>query len=224
MSRFLLPVISLVAFTLLLSLSYSIVIESGPARLYVDPESIIDYSYEPGTVFTIAVSLASVSDLYRCEFNMTYDNSVLGCLGVLIGPVTNVPIDPDVGSDDNRGNIWFDVSYQIPITTNSTVTLSTIYFLVKTRGETQFDFYYSHLLDSLENEIAHEVSNGYFRNFNPYDLNLDEKVDMKDIAIAAQAYGSYPGHPRWNPDADVDDDNDVDLFDLSLIAAHFGET
>ena len=224
MSRFVLPIASLTAFTLLLSLSYSVASESGSTRLHVDPESIIDYSYEPGTVFTIAVSLTNVSDLHVCEFNMTYDNSVLGCFGVLIGPATNVPIDPQFGSDDNRGDIWFNVSYQIPITTDSTVTLSTIYFVVKTRGETQFDFYYSHLLDSLENGIAHEVSNGYFRNFNPYDINRDKKVDMKDIGIAAQAFGSYPGHPRWNPDADVDDDDDVDLFDISLIATHFGET
>ena len=48
-------------------------------------------------------------------------------------------------------------------------------------------------------------------------------VDMLDISIAAYAFGSYPGHPRWNPLADVNHDNYVDMVDLSLIARHFGE-
>jgi hypothetical protein len=60
------------------------------------------------------------------------------------------------------------------------------------------------------------------------DLNGDRKVDMKDIAIAASAYGSYPGHPRWNPEADVAGleylvpDNRVDMRDVALISRNFG--
>lgn len=222
--RYLLFTTFLITFTLFLPLSYSVVTESYSAKLYVNPQSIIDYSYGPGTVFTIAVSLANVSDVHVCEFNMTYDNEVLGCLGMLIGPTINVPIDPRFGWDDNTGNIWFNVSYQIPINIDSSATLSTIYFVVKARGETSLSFYYSRLLDSSRNGVAHEVFDGYFRNFNPYDVNMDTMVNMRDIAIAAQAFGSYPGHPRWNPDADVDNDYDVDLIDISLIAAHFGET
>jgi hypothetical protein len=53
------------------------------------------------------------------------------------------------------------------------------------------------------------------------DLNADGRLDMADIAIAAAAFGSYPGHPRWNPSADVNKDYVVNLFDIALIAQRF---
>jgi hypothetical protein len=63
---------------------------------------------------------------------------------------------------------------------------------------------------------------------SPYDLNLDGKIDMKDIGVVAQAYGTYPGHERWNQIADitgeqelVPDDN-VNMRDVALIARNFG--
>jgi hypothetical protein len=31
------------------------------------------------------------------------------------------------------------------------------------------------------------------------DINGDGKIDMKDIARVARAFGSYPGHERWDP-------------------------
>ncbi len=54
------------------------------------------------------------------------------------------------------------------------------------------------------------------------DLNGDGKVDIRDIAIAVLAFGSYPGHPRWNPVADVNKDDKVDTRDIALIVNNFG--
>jgi len=56
------------------------------------------------------------------------------------------------------------------------------------------------------------------------DLNGDGKVDIKDLALAALAFGSYVGHPRYNPDADVNQDGKVDIRDLARIALNFGKT
>ena len=56
------------------------------------------------------------------------------------------------------------------------------------------------------------------------DLNRDQKVDLKDIGIAAYAYGSFPYHSRWNHVADMNYDDKIDLKDIALIAKHFGET
>lgn len=214
-----LPVAFLIVLTLLCPSAYS----NGETMLFVDPPSIVDYSYSPNTVFTIDVSLSSVFDLHVCEFNLTYDSTVVGCLGMLVGPLVNEPYDTEFGWNDYVGIMWFNITYRIPVTSEPPVTVSTIYFIVKKRGQTPLDIYYSRLLDSLGNPFSRQVSDGYFRNFNPYDINLDLTVDMRDIGIAAKAFGSYPGHPRWNPIADVDHDDDVDLFDISLIASHFGE-
>jgi PKD repeat protein len=71
-----------------------------------------------------------------------------------------------------------------------------------------------------------------------WDLDGDGKItDMRDIAIAAKAFGShgpnydYPGEPaspNWNPIADITGpngvpDGKVDMRDISLVAKHFGQ-
>ncbi|MEM3731650.1 MAG: dockerin type I domain-containing protein [Candidatus Bathyarchaeia archaeon] len=50
------------------------------------------------------------------------------------------------------------------------------------------------------------------------DLNGDGKVNIEDIAIWGAAFGSRPGHPRWNPNADMNNDGKVDMIDAVLIA------
>jgi len=58
----------------------------------------------------------------------------------------------------------------------------------------------------------------------PCDINIDGKVDIRDIAFAGKSFGSYPQHPRWNPVADVYQDNKIDIKDIALIAKNFGKT
>jgi len=55
------------------------------------------------------------------------------------------------------------------------------------------------------------------------DINSDGKVDIKGIAIVAAAFGSYPRHSRWNPDADIYEDSKINIQDAALVARHFGE-
>jgi len=56
----------------------------------------------------------------------------------------------------------------------------------------------------------------------PGDINGDRKVDIRDIAIVAAAFGSYLGHPRWNPIADINYDNKIDIRDIAFVAANYG--
>jgi len=55
------------------------------------------------------------------------------------------------------------------------------------------------------------------------DLDNDGKVGIQDLAVAAKVFGSYPGHPRWNPIADINKDNTTNIVDLVLIAKNFGK-
>jgi hypothetical protein len=57
----------------------------------------------------------------------------------------------------------------------------------------------------------------------PGDLNMDGKVDGRDIAIASIAFGSFPEHPRWNQIADENEDNKIDIFDIALTCRNFGK-
>jgi len=59
----------------------------------------------------------------------------------------------------------------------------------------------------------------------PYKSELpspDFKVDIRDVATAAKAFGSYSGHPRWCPVADINGDYKIDIKDIAMIAKKFG--
>jgi parallel beta-helix repeat protein len=56
------------------------------------------------------------------------------------------------------------------------------------------------------------------------DVNMDGKVDGKDMAIVARAFGSFPGDPRWNALADLNDDGKIDGKDIVIVAIHFGKS
>jgi hypothetical protein len=57
-----------------------------------------------------------------------------------------------------------------------------------------------------------------------FDVNGDDKIDGKDISMAALAFGTVPGDPRWNPDVDLNQDGKNDGKDLTLVAGHFGSS
>jgi hypothetical protein len=81
---------------------------------------------------------------------------------------------------------------------------------------------------------ASPVSGGNNTTNNPYiggwvavtipgDLNADFKVNLEDLVLLALAYGSTPGAPNWNPNADIDGNGIVGLSDLVLLALHYGQ-
>ena len=80
-------------------------------------------------------------------------------------------------------------------------------------------------LPPLEQEF--EVEDNYFVDgyvkIKIYgDINGDGKVDIRDVATVASAFGSYPGHSRWNPEADLNLDGEVNIRDVAIVASNFG--
>lgn len=56
------------------------------------------------------------------------------------------------------------------------------------------------------------------------DINDDGVVDIVDVAIIGQAFGSYPGHPRWNVNVDLDCNDVINIIDIVKVAKEFGKT
>lgn len=56
------------------------------------------------------------------------------------------------------------------------------------------------------------------------DVNGDGRIDMRDIAVAAKAFGTFPGNPRWNPWVDFNQDGKIDMKDIATSAVIFGAT
>lgn len=204
-------------------LAYSFTVHGASlTTIYIQPPSIEDPNLGPGKMFSFSVSIANVSNLFGYDFNMSYNTAILTCVGVLVGPSGNMP-SPMWEMDDEQGNVWVNVTYGAPLTTDSPATLASLTFLVHGRGSSVFDLYHTNLVNSLGQQISHEVSNGYFVNGSPYDLNKDGHIDIVDVVIVATAFGKKEGDPGWDPRADVNGDGVVDIFDLVLIGIHFGE-
>lgn len=59
--------------------------------------------------------------------------------------------------------------------------------------------------------------------YSPYgDLNFDGKVNMRDVARVTAAFGSYPGHERWDREADINRDGRINIEDVAKVARYFG--
>ncbi len=56
------------------------------------------------------------------------------------------------------------------------------------------------------------------------DVNGDGKVNIIDTFSVALAYGSYPGHPTWNPNYDINNDGKINLIDYFITALNYGKT
>jgi hypothetical protein len=54
------------------------------------------------------------------------------------------------------------------------------------------------------------------------DINNDDKVDMKDIGLAASAFGSHLGDTRWDSEIDGNEDDRIDLRDIGVACVNFG--
>jgi hypothetical protein len=59
---------------------------------------------------------------------------------------------------------------------------------------------------------------------SPGDVNHDNQVDIIDLGLLADAFGTTPASPRWNADADLNGDGSVDILDLGLLADNFGKS
>lgn len=55
------------------------------------------------------------------------------------------------------------------------------------------------------------------------DVNWDGVIDKVDLDLISATFGSTPGAPNWNPDADLNGDGKVDISDLALAGRNYGK-
>lgn len=201
-------------------------------KLYVDPEKSVVWV---GSTFMVNVSVADVLDpgLWGYEFKLYYNNTLLEGLNVTL------PEDHFL-TPENPQNIWIQCEVNqtggylyLAVTLGGDEptklgngTLVTITFKARSLGSSTLDFrdciFVSAFSGSGDEE--HTIRNGIVEVVPPEDLNLDGEINIKDLALVGSAFGSYPGHPRWNPTADINKDLIINIIDVTITAKNFGKT
>jgi len=69
---------------------------------------------------------------------------------------------------------------------------------------------------------SYDIGADEFRFAGDADANGD--VDVFDVIILVNAFGSAPGDPTWDERADLDDSGQVDVFDAIIVVNDFGKT
>jgi glucose/arabinose dehydrogenase len=54
------------------------------------------------------------------------------------------------------------------------------------------------------------------------DADGDNEITIGDYALISSAFGSVPGNPNWNADADLNEDGEVSIGDFAIVSANFG--
>ena len=55
------------------------------------------------------------------------------------------------------------------------------------------------------------------------DVDGNFRVDMIDVGLVCDAFGSEPGAPNWNKNADLDGNNRADMIDIGIVCDNFGK-
>jgi hypothetical protein len=57
----------------------------------------------------------------------------------------------------------------------------------------------------------------------PGDINGDQKVNILDAILLANAFNSKPGDPNWSSNADINGDSKVNILDAIILASYFNQ-
>lgn len=63
----------------------------------------------------------------------------------------------------------------------------------------------------------------YDRVADSADLSRDGKVNVLDIALVGQSFGSHARHSRRNPICNIGGNGSVDIIDMAMVAKNYGE-
>ena len=197
-----------------------------PALLYVSPASTVNSSLTPSNNFTININIINASGMSGLEFNLGFNSSALNANSVVNGSFLPSSVTPVTQINNTAGFVEFNVTLSTPLSGNGTVAVIQLQVEAASVRNSTLHLYDVGLVNSTGQSLPFTTADGSFTNVHALlgDLNHDGIVDISDAILAGKAFGSRPGDPNWNPEADVLGHGVVDIFDIIVIASNFGHT
>lgn len=199
-----------------------------PVYLKVEPETASATEIGDEVIVHVTINeMESALKLANVTFKLHYNTTLLSTKEEWITPGEtyvsfNVTVEADYAKVEIQmvtespfpegkatlATITFNATYIPSTLTTSPLSLSNVVLTDIDGNIIQYD----HLEDGLyQVPITAEKE----------DLNGDGKVNIQDLHVFAQAFGSYPGHPRWDSRADMNGDGKASILDALLIAMKF---
>ena len=181
----------------------------GP-RISVEPPEIIDTTMVPCfSDFTINVTIANVTGMKACEFNLTYDSSVITFITIGFLRLNGQYPWLAIQSDDVTGFLWANLTYLNAVTVIDPTALVMITFHLKNLGSTPLNLNDTKMMDPQGSLIPHDTYNGFF------------SAVIRDVAvtrITLSATGAYAG---WPVNVTVDVENNGNVSETFNLTAFF---
>jgi len=140
-----------------------------PPEIHVEPSSVVDASLQPGSAFSINVTVIQAVEVYAWSLNMSWDPAVLNVTDVEEGSFLNQGAYNTTFNKQilQEGRFYANCSlFEEPpdVSSSGNGTLISVTFLVEAVGSTVLGLYDAELLGYGGRELPHEVQDGYFDN------------------------------------------------------------
>lgn len=131
--------------------------------LYVNPANIFSFALGPMSIFAVNITVSNVTNMGLCAFNLTYDSSVISCIGIRAYPVNGQFPILSVTMDGGAGYAWVSLNYPTPVSTVS-APLVGLLFYVTSYGISPLSLTNTQVLDLHGHSIDHSETGGLFAN------------------------------------------------------------
>ena len=203
------------------------VVESLTTKLYIKPQKGI---IAVGMNFTVNVDVANVTNLYRFDFKLFYNTTILDGLKATEGPFLKsfgdtfaAKLEIDDAYNATHGRVWVVVVLLAPaLSANGSGTLASLKFKAATKGNLTFKLHDTELGDKQAKPIAHYATDSIIKIVIPGDVNGDGIVDTRDIVEICAIYGSRRGDPKYKPNMDINCDGTINIYDVVIACANYG--
>jgi hypothetical protein len=183
---------------------------------------------EIGEAFEVNITIMNVSDLRVWQAGISFNATVLEATSFDEGPFLKEQGETlwTPGTINNSaGTINYHASAVVGIAgVNGSGTVGTVTFRVKNYGDSTVQLTDVLILSSNLRDIPKIIENSTIKIKIPGDINGDFTVNTSDLYALGRAFGSTPGNPNWNSEADINRDLTVDIQDLQILKAHYGHS
>ncbi|MCD6474077.1 MAG: hypothetical protein J7K47_04135, partial [Thermoplasmata archaeon] len=179
--------------------------------------------------FIVNITIDPVVAIAGVQCDLLFNASLLEVISVEEGDLFNgYPTFFNNGSIDNTNGIINDMYIAITMPGGSASDAGTfvkITFKAKKEGTSYLNVTDAAIGDINAQPVAIKIGNGSVEVIiHPWDVNRDDIINILDLIIIGQHFGSHEGEENYAKEADLNNDGMINILDLIIVAMHFGES